>query len=246
MARTHVRILPFRAADGPHNMAADEVLLLSAVSGQATLRFYTWSTATASLGYFQSARLLRADPLLGKLPYVRRPSGGATLVHHFEVTYALAVPAGDSWQGEESWLARMHRILSMALAGLGVGSRLHCPEAGLERSRGLLCFQQLTRGDILIESSKIVGSAQRKQRGALMQHGGILLARSPYAPALPGIKELSGIDLLHDALVPAAREAFIQDTGWELVARDMDSSELQCLEDLKVRKYGHAIWNDRR
>jgi len=48
-----VRLLPFREADGPHNMAADEMLLEAAGVGQASLRFYGWSAPELSLGYFQ-------------------------------------------------------------------------------------------------------------------------------------------------------------------------------------------------
>ena len=105
------RLLPYAVADGPHHMAADEVLLESAAAGVASLRLYGWATATASLGYFQPARLLGEDPLLAALPFVRRPSGGDTLVHHHEVTYALGLPAGTPWQGKEPWPRRMHAIL---------------------------------------------------------------------------------------------------------------------------------------
>src|SRR5262249_21106303 len=104
------RLLPYALADGPHNMAAHAVLLEAAAQGVASLRFYGWSAATPSLGYFQSERLRHADPRLAELPYVRRPSGGATLVHHHEVTYALGLPAGSLWQTGESWLRRMHAI----------------------------------------------------------------------------------------------------------------------------------------
>ena len=52
------------------------------------------------------------------------------------------------------------------------------------RFTGLLCFQHLTPGDLLLQGAKVVGSAQRRHRGALLQHGGILLAASPHAPEL--------------------------------------------------------------
>ena len=71
-----IRLLPFATADGAHNMAADEVLLESAVAGVASLRFYTWTPATVSLGYFQPVRVRDDDARLAALPFVRRPSGG--------------------------------------------------------------------------------------------------------------------------------------------------------------------------
>ena len=88
------RLLPFAVADGPHNMAADETLMASAAAGVASLRFYGWPEATLSLGYFQAEKLRLCDPRLAGLPFVRRPSGGATLIHHHELTYCLALPVG--------------------------------------------------------------------------------------------------------------------------------------------------------
>ena len=58
-------------------MAADEALVRSAAEGIASLRFYGWSAATLSLGYFQPHSTRFSDPLLAALPWVRRPSGGA-------------------------------------------------------------------------------------------------------------------------------------------------------------------------
>src|SRR5262249_28253652 len=150
------RLLPYTVADGARQMAADEVLLESAIHGAASLRFYGWSTATLSLGYFQSEKLRHSDARLAALPYVRRPSGGATLVHHYEVTYGMALPAGIPWQSGESWLCRMHRIIAAALQDLGISAALH--DARAEQSfTGVLCFQHFTRGDLLISTGKVVG-----------------------------------------------------------------------------------------
>src|SRR6266498_4600611 len=117
-----IRLLPFASAPGPENMAADETLVRSAVAGVASLRLYGWSAATVSLGYFQTHAVHRADPSLGSLPWVRRPSGGATLVHHHELTYALALPAGSAWHSRAPWMLRMHRIIVAGLADLGLAS----------------------------------------------------------------------------------------------------------------------------
>ena len=96
-----MRLLPLEFADGPHNMAADEVLIeTAAAQHRPSLRFYSWTTATVSLGYFQPAAARLSDQRLASLPWVRRPTGGATLVHHFELTYAIALPPGGPWQSE--------------------------------------------------------------------------------------------------------------------------------------------------
>src|SRR5215831_4960626 len=187
------RLLPYDLANGPANMAADEVLLASAANGQASLRFYGWSEATLSLGYFQPAARRLEDPLLASLPFVRRPTGGDALVHHHELTYCLAVPAGPRWQSGEPWL-RMHAVIAAALADFGIAARPY-DSAGDTPFTGFLCFRHFTAGDLMLNGAKVVGSAQRRQRGAVMQHGGILLAASSFTPALPGIRELRGVEL---------------------------------------------------
>jgi lipoate-protein ligase A len=239
------QLLPYARADGPHNMAADEVLLQSAAVGTALLRFYGWSEATASLGYFQPERVRLEDKRVAALPFVRRPSGGATLVHHHEVTYALALPAGAPWQTGEPWPGRMHRIIAEALAKLGVVARPH--EGKAERHDGsFLCFRQFTPGDLLVGPAKVVGSAQRKQRGALLQHGAILLAASPHTPALAGIKELTGIALTAEQTIAAVTQTFARRVPWELIAGFWSTAEQRTVVEAAVSRYGGDAWNRKR
>jgi lipoate-protein ligase A len=227
-------------------MAADEVLLQSARAGVASLRFYGWSSATVSLGYFQPERLRLSDPRLAKLPFVRRPSGGDTLVHDQEVTYALALPAGLPWQPRGgSWLQRMHGIIGTALHQLGIAAQLHEP-AGPQKTEGPLCFHHFTPGDVLLSHHKIVGSAQRRQAGALMQHGAILLAQSEATPSLPGIRELSGFTLDMPKVVAAVLAEFVRQTGWEMIPSDWTEHERRDVEELVASKYGSELWNCKR
>jgi lipoate-protein ligase A len=239
------RLLPYAEADGPHNMAADEALLQSAVHGTASLRFYAWTTPTISLGYFQPERVRHEEKQLTALPFVRRASGGATLVHHHEVTYALALPAGISWQTSESWLRRMHLIIAAALAGNGITAHLY-QFTNKSSSPSPLCYLQHAPCDLLIGASKIVGSAQRKQRGALLQHGGILLSRSPYTPALPGIRELSGRSLTVEETCDSVRRAFTEQAGWTIEPEDWTPSERQAVAELAANKYSQDWWNRKR
>jgi lipoate-protein ligase A len=240
-----VRLLPFAAADGPHNMAADEVLLQAAEGGLASLRFYGWTVPTVSLGYFQTERVRREEPQLASLPYVRRPSGGATLVHHHEVTYALGLPAGSRWQAGTRWLRRMHEIVADALQALGVSAPLQ-PAVDGGPACGVLCFRHVTVGDLMIGTTKVVGSAQRRRHGALLQHGAVLLARSPHAPVLPGIAELTGRELAVADVCGAAALAFARQTGWHVEARTLSGPELQQIERLAREKYADPGWNQKR
>ncbi len=233
--------------DGVHNMAADETLLESAAAGLASLRFYTWSEPTVSLGYFQAESIRRTDPSLTKLPWVRRPSGGAALIHDREVTYALALPAGRPWQIGDSWLGRMHAIIRLALAVLGVHAKAFSPVCIKEGPfTGLLCFRHFTACDLMIQNAKVVGSAQRRQRGALVQHGGILLEQSPYTPALPGIRELSGMKLTAAQVSERVCQEFAAETGWTLQPGDWTDAERDLTESLAQEKYGTDAWNRKR
>jgi lipoate-protein ligase A len=225
-------------------MATDEVLLQAAASGVATLRFYGWSPPTLSLGYFQPAAVRLVDPLLARLPFVRRATGGDTLVHDREVTYALALPRGRVWQGAESWALRMHRIIVAVLRAQGVAAQL----AGAEVPpfQGPLCFHHHTPGDVLIGGAKVVGSAQRKQRGALLQHGGILCAVSPFTPGLAGIAELSGVPLDVSRFVAEVADLLHRETGWRLEPDALTPAEVEAVAALVREKYAAEWWNGKR
>ncbi len=63
-----------------------------------------------------------------------------------------------------------------------------------------LCFLRADPNDIICEvvdeirevvvQHKIVGSAQRRRRGTILQHGSILISASPLTPQVPGIRQL--------------------------------------------------------
>lgn len=260
---TPLRRMPYLIADGPTQMAADETLLESATKGVASLRFYGWTEATVSLGYFQPAAERLTDPLLADLPWVRRASGGTTLVHHLEVTYALALPANSlnslnslahseegnaqgrrDWQQILRWPGGIHEVLRRALLSLGVDSRL-CGSEDAGKRAPVLCFQNYTLGDLLCGRSKIVGSAQRKLRGAVLQHGGILLARSPHTPSLPGIAELTGRALTPQEVAHAMTATLLRSTGWELEPSYWTDQE-QLTWNVIREKYASSAWNAKR
>ena len=110
-----IRTLPFTISTGAGNMAADGAMLVSAAEQSvASFRVYSWDTPTLSLGYFQEASIRKSDERLAHLPWVRRATGGAAIVHDpaTELTYSLALPAGELWQPRgESWICRMHHAL---------------------------------------------------------------------------------------------------------------------------------------
>src|SRR4051794_5778823 len=145
-----LRLLPFAAADGPSNMARDEAMLESAAArGVASLRFYTWTEPTLSLGYFQPSA---ARGAVGALAWVRRSTGGAGIVHQHELTYSFALPARPEWKSGQGWICRFHHLLRDVLANCGIASNLVV--CGEEKKLGeVLCFLDQTPGDLLIRGS---------------------------------------------------------------------------------------------
>jgi lipoate-protein ligase A len=238
-----LRVLPFATADGATNMAADEALLESAATGVASLRFYTWTEPTLSLGYFQPADARAATP---GVPWVRRSTGGAAILHHHELTYALALPPGAEWHAGESWVCRVHHLLRDELADAGLAAK--AVVCGEEQKLGeVLCFLDQTAGDLLIDGSKVAGSAQRKWKGALLQHGSILLRRSPHAPHLPGIHDYAGRDLFTPEQLAARLEGRIAvAAGCAVEAADWTPLERARTAQVRAEKYADRAWNGKR
>ncbi len=231
-------------SDGPTHMAADEVLLEHAIaSGRPALRFYTWEPPTLSVGYFQAF----ADRLIG-LPVVRRQTGGGAIVHHHELTYAVALPSGamsaQSGGHGTRWICSMHDVIRTTLVSRGVTCAADCGE---ETGRGaFLCFEHHTPGDVLLGESKIVGSAQRRRPGALLQHGSILLAASPFAPHCRGIRELANVVIDPEHLADDLARMFSQATGWDLRRTDWSDEQIARRKQIVAEKYGHCVWTERR
>jgi lipoate-protein ligase A len=140
----------------------------------------------------------------------------------------------------------MHDIIALALAECGVAAQPYVPGVNQPPFTGFLCFQHFTAGDLMIDRFKVAGSAQRRLRKALMQHGSILLATSSHAPMLPGIHELSGRCLSRVELCSVMERIFTRATGWPLTRRDWTQAERQRTGELVRDKYGQDFWNRKR
>src|SRR5690606_18263998 len=181
-------------AGGAWNMAVDEVLLESALRhGICTLRWYRWREPTLSLGYFQSPDDPLIDDRFCALPVVRRLSGGGAILHDRELTYSCAIGVQHPLAAEPASLYKtMHAAIVAELARVGVEvAPRGIAEKGLDAN--FLCFSRGDANDLVIAAHKVLGSAQRRRRGAVLQHGSLLLERSPLAPEYPGIADLSGV-----------------------------------------------------
>ncbi|WP_157606281.1 lipoate--protein ligase family protein [Schlesneria paludicola] len=184
------------ASSGAWNMAVDEALLESAITDNvATLRWYQWREPTVSLGYFQkSADLVDNDSIAG-LPVVRRLTGGGAILHDNELTYSICLPAS------QSLFAQPHELYDIVhLAIIGSLRQLDFPvtlrgSTWKRPDEPLLCFQRQDAHDVTLNGQKILGSAQRRRRGAIMEHGSLIRKSSEHAPQILGLQDLISVSL---------------------------------------------------
>jgi lipoate-protein ligase A len=231
------------------NMAVDETLLESAAAGgEFSLRFYRWQEPTLSLGYFQQYDDRRQHAASQKCAAVRRVTGGGAILHDREVTYSFAAPPGHRLAIKHLTLYEtFHAVLIDVLTGYGINASLFRGE-GRERNRTepFLCFQRRSPGDVLISEVKIAGSAQRRNRGAVLQHGSVLLARSPTAPELPGLAETAAISLSFDQLVQAWLSKLAETFSIHWQPGILSDSEQRRAVNLVREKYDSIEWTRHR
>jgi lipoate-protein ligase A len=167
--------------DAATNMARDESLLESVGRGESppTLRFYQWSPAAISLGYFQEFSEFKSlAPPAGNLDVVRRQTGGGAILHDLELTYSLTVPVDHPFvKGNASRMYEtVHDAATALLRELGVPVERGPVQGGGCSQRGpFFCFERHGPIDLLADGRKIMGSAQRRTASAVLQHGSLIL-----------------------------------------------------------------------
>ncbi|MEN6450789.1 MAG: biotin/lipoate A/B protein ligase family protein [Thermoguttaceae bacterium] len=231
-------------------MAVDESLLEAAANeGQSTLRFYRWSEPTLSLGYFQTYADRFAHPASRDCAVVRRSSGGGAILHDIELTYSLAVPEQHPLAATRLKTYRaVHFALIDALKHWQVeAGMLTCATAARPTPREpFLCFQRRSPGDVLLGGVKIAGSAQRRCRGAVLQHGSLLLARSSSAPELDGLKELTGVALNAEEVISVWLESLAKSLGVVWQGGSLPEAQRRRAEAIQAEKYAAALWTEHR
>jgi lipoate-protein ligase A len=183
-------------------MALDEALLAAVERGTfpPVLRLYGWDPPAVSLGRHQpdpDPKALARLEALG-VDWVRRPTGGRAVYHGTpdkELTYSVIARLAEPPLAGGLALAylRIHEALAAGLARLGarttLAARVYRPR--IRPVSRLACFAASVPGEIMSDGRKLVGSAQRRDRKALLQHGSIPLAGDQRAleEAWPGALE---------------------------------------------------------
>jgi lipoate-protein ligase A len=171
---------------GAANMAVDDLLLerVSETGCSPVLRFYGWHPPAVSIGYNQSAtnELDLARCRQERIDVVTRPSGGRAVLHWNELTYSLLWP--DTEPALAGGISASSRNIGQSLVE---GLRLFGVVADLEPGEPMRggsfvaksvkgpCFASTSRWEVKCGGKKLVGSAQRRIRGGVLQHGSLLL-----------------------------------------------------------------------
>lgn len=171
------RFIPLIETSGVIQMAIDEWLLEKHRQGKhpPTLRFYTWKTATISLGYHQKnyPEYWRNLTWQGELiELVKRPSGGRAVLHQGDLTYAV-ITSELGGKRRESY----EKICQFLIEGSrNLGINLYYGNAGRGYIHNPNCFGTATDADLVTEEGyKLIGSAQLRRDRAILQHGSMRL-----------------------------------------------------------------------
>ena len=238
------------------NMAIDEALLVSKREDSSIVfRVYGWKPYSVSIGFFQSVKEINLEYLKEKnIPFVRRPTGGKGVYHANEITYSIVIPSSHEiykLNTVESFKF-ISKIFINFLRKLGLNPEITKKSGG----KHSFCFSSSNYYEISVYGKKIIGSAQRRRREGLLQHGSI-----PITLEMEEIKRIFYLDdtsfftsldryipnvklqSLLDILTNEARELFGKDKVSYLEKPEEGIDDL--VNKLEKEKYSTHSWNYR-
>lgn len=244
----NLRVLNDPPLDGPTNMACDEALMMrvGALQSPPTFRLYQWDAPTISLGYFQHYTDYESLlPPAGELPVVRRLTGGGAILHDLELTYSLTLAVGHPLlvEGPSRLYELAHDAVIETFASLGLlAGRCGCSDDSGAAKGPFFCFQRRHCYDVILGGDKIAGSAQRRTRRAVLQHGSIILANR-FAQQPSAVVERPFEDSIR-GIRSAMIEAFARISGVSCMSGEWSDEELTAAVVLRD-KYAGRAWTQR-
>ena len=173
-----MKYINYQVLTGQENMRIDSDLLDSAIENKLDypiFRLYAWKPACVSLGRNQKDDFLDRSFLKeNNIDVVRRLTGGRALLHADEITYSFICPTLYLKNGEHvvSSYKEISRILigKFKTIGIDLDFGLNKPiKTGFD-----YCMLISTGADLCYHGKKLIGSAQCRKQGYILQHGSIL------------------------------------------------------------------------
>jgi lipoate-protein ligase A len=189
-------------------MAAD-LYLLSRCADTSTIyiRFTQWTPPCITIGYGQHSEEVLQKEAMQKagISWIRRPTGGRTVLHQDDLTYSSVFPVSVKAMG--TTINQTYFIISHGLiAGLkkcGIEAQMHDSTLELQQThtdKKLPCFLAPNRNEIMVSGKKLIGSAQKRSSSGVLQHGSIPISTSfrdlPYYCAIDEKKQSLQRELL--------------------------------------------------
>lgn len=239
------RFLDSGWASGARHMAIDDALLT--LHGQEglppTLRLYSFRPACLSLGRFQDARPYTEGYRSG-LPLVRRPTGGGAVLHRGDICYSVIAPidhplvAGSIHQSYQKIAAALTEGLTL----LGLPSLRPAPIRHPLPRTGW-CFEAVAPHELTLDGAKLVGSAQVRRNGTLLQQGSIRLAPAEGQPTgATSLQDALGRQVRRREITKALVEGFARAWGARFRESCLSPREEELARRLEREKYGAAGW----
>lgn len=247
------------------NMAIDEAIAREQVEGSnlPTLRLYGWSPASFSLGYFQKiGQVLNVGECKKRnLDFVRRFTGGEIIFHDQELTYSISCAQENLSLGGlvKEDFKKLSAFILYAYKALGLAAEYFSDSTKYSLSEniaGPLCFSSKEDYDIIIAGKKIGGSAQRRIKNTIFQHGSIPLKLDldSIRPLLKGntlevekkvvsLGQALGREVSFQELSDKLIEGFEQVYSIGLVKGRLTPEEEELAGILREKKYKTPQWN---
>lgn len=173
-----MKFIPYEVKTGAENMQTDSDLLDFAVQNKLDypiFRLYGWHPACISLGRNQQDAFIDKKFLKDTgIDLVKRLTGGRALLHDNEITYSYICPVSCLKHGEnvrQSYV-EISRILIDGFAKLGI--ELDFGASKPVNTKFDYCMLISTGADLCYKGKKLIGSAQCRKEGYILQHGSIL------------------------------------------------------------------------
>lgn len=173
-----MKIIPYETRTGKENMQIDSDLLDFAIKNQLKepiFRLYGWEPACVSLGRNQKDDFLDYELLKSKnIDVVRRLTGGRALLHDNEITYSFICP--ESFLQNGSHIVSSYKEISQILIDKfkKLGIDLDFGASKPIKTGFDYCMLISTGADLCYKEKKLIGSAQCRSHGYILQHGSIL------------------------------------------------------------------------
>lgn len=237
---------------GAWNMARDEALLFAQdESTLPVLRFYNWKPTCISLGRLQKkfdfSRLVTSS-----FDVVRRPTGGRAVLHEHEITYCAVIHESQLPRESRTVIGAYHWLSAGFIEGLkNLGVQAQLSSLRSRRTSLENCFQSSAQCDFLVDGRKLIGAAQCRKDGAILQHGAILLKidHDAWEHAIGGSMESVaslqslGITQTPEEIIAALIDGMAHVGGISFRDSQLSKRELDVASCLHTHKYSQDEWN---